>query len=141
MKKIIIALVAISLSTGALFAETAAAKTAAKTTAPAATTTQAAPAAAPAAGVAAPVAQADITLSATISKVLAASKSKGSPAEIVVKGADAKKIVLVVAKASTLSNAAGKAVKLSALKAGEAVSVVYTPGEKRNTLVSLALSK
>jgi hypothetical protein len=134
MKKIIIALVAISLSTGALFAETAATKT----TTPVATTTQAA---APAASVAAPAAQADITLSATISKVVAASKAKGSSAEIVVKGADEKKIVLVMAKASTLKNAAGKTIKLSALKAGEAVSVVYTPGEKRNTLVSLTLSK
>jgi hypothetical protein len=133
MKKIIIALVAISLSTGALFAETAATKT----TTPVATTQ----AAAPAASVAAPAAQADITLSATISKVVAASKAKGSSAEIVVKGADEKKIVLVMAKASTLKNAAGKTIKLSALKAGEAVSVVYTPGEKRNTLVSLTLSK
>jgi len=136
MKKILIALVAISLTTGALFADTTATK------APAAKTATTAAATTPAASVAAPAAQAEpLTVNATIVKIVAASKSKGTPAEIVVKGADDKKIVLVIAKASSFKNASGKAIKRTALKAGEAVSVVYTSGEKRNTLVSITLAK
>jgi hypothetical protein len=137
MKKILIALVAICLTTGALFADTTAAKATTATSQAAATTP-----AAPAASVAAPAAQVEpLTINATIFKIVAASKSKGTPSEIVVKGADGKSIVLVIAKTSSFKNAAGKVVKLSTLKAGEAVSVVYTPGEKRNTLVSLTLAK
>jgi hypothetical protein len=87
------------------------------------------------------MAPADITLSATLVKIVAAKSSKASPAQIVLKAADGKEIILVLSKTSTFKSASGKAIKISALKAGAAVTVVYIQGEKVNTLVSLSLKK
>lgn len=140
MKKILVALVAVAFASVSLFAQAAAAPAA--TAAPAAAPAVAAPAATQAAPAAATtMAPANITLGATLVKIVAANSSKASPAQIVLKTADGKEIILVLNKSSTFKAASGKAIKISALKAGAAVTVVYIQGEKVNTLVSLSLKK
>jgi hypothetical protein len=128
MKKIMIAFVAIAFASAFAFAETAAA--------PAATT-----AAAPAATAASAPAVAPVALAGSISKVVAANKAKATPEQIVVKGADGKEITVDLDKASTLKNAAGKAIAAKTLKAGTKVNVTYTAGDKSNVLVTLDIVK
>jgi hypothetical protein len=82
-----------------------------------------------------------ISFATTIVTFAAGNAAKSMAAEVVVKGADGKDLVLVLDKASVLKNKAGKTIKISTLKKGEAVNVVYLPGDKTKLLVSLTLAK